>query len=36
MSTLGWVGLGVGLLVAVGIGYTLVEWYRERNGDREP
>jgi len=33
MSLLAWVGLGVGLLVAVGIGYSLLEWYRGRNGE---
>ena len=33
MSLLAWVGFAVGLLVVVGIGYSLLEWYRERNGE---
>jgi len=31
MTLLGWVGLAVGLLVVVGIAYSLLEWYRGGN-----
>jgi len=31
MSLLAWVGFAVGLLVVVGIGYSLLEWYRGGN-----
>ena len=33
MSLVGWAGVVVGLLVAVGLAYTLLEWWRERNGE---
>jgi len=33
MTLLQVVGVLVGLLIAVGIAYTLAEWLRERNGD---
>jgi len=31
MSLLAWVGFAVGLLVVVGIAYSLVEWWRPRD-----
>jgi len=32
MTLLEWIGVAVGLLMAVGIGYSLLEWWRERDG----
>jgi len=31
MTLLQWVGFAVGLLVVVGIAYSLVHWWRERD-----